>query len=273
MQRVVFSADDFGLTPAVNEAVERAHRDGILDQASLMVAGAAADDAVRRARALPSLRVGLHLVVIEGPAVSPPSEIPDLVNAHGQFPSDQARLGFRYFFRPSVRRQLAREIRAQFAAFAATGLTLDHANAHKHMHLHPVVGRLMIEIGREFGLHSIRIPAEPASTLARTGTLAGIGDRALYAWSRLLRHQAQSAGMVTNDHCFGLAWSGHMTHDRVRRLLENLPDGVSEIYFHPATQRDDVLIRLMPDYEHEAELATLLDRGLVGFNTGHDAAK
>jgi hopanoid biosynthesis associated protein HpnK len=263
MQRVVFSADDFGLTPGVNEAIERAHRDGILDQASLMVAGPAADDAVRRARAMPSLRVGLHLVVIEGQAVSPATEIPDLVDATGQFPSDQARLGFRYFFRPSVRRQLAHEIRAQFAAFAATGLTLDHANAHKHMHLHPVVGRLLIETGREFGLHSIRIPAEPPATLALGGTSAGLGDRALYAWTRLLRHQAQAAGMITNDHCFGLAWSGHMTRDRVRRLLQNLPDGVSEIYFHPATKRDDLLVRLMPHYEHEAEFATLLDRGLL----------
>ena len=263
MQRVVFSADDFGMSPAVNEAIERAHRDGILDQTSLMVAGPAAEDAVRRARALPSLRVGLHLVVIEGPAVSPPAEIPDLVDAAGQFPSDQMRLGFRYFFRPSVRRQLAHEIRAQFAAFAATGLTLDHANAHKHMHLHPTVGRLLIEIGRDFGLHSIRIPAEPPATLARAGTRAGIGDRALYGWTRLLRHQAQAAGMVTNDHCFGLAWSGHMTRERVRRLLQNLPDGVSEIYFHPATERDASLVRLMPDYEHEAEFAALLDRGLL----------
>src|SRR5208282_2125038 len=76
MQRVIFSADDFGLTESVNEAVERAHREGALTGASLMVAGPAAADAVRRARVLPSLRVGLHLVVIEGPAVLPPSEIP-----------------------------------------------------------------------------------------------------------------------------------------------------------------------------------------------------
>ncbi len=263
MKRVVFSADDFGLTVAVNEAVERAHRDGILNQASLMVAGAAAGDAVRRARALPSLRVGLHLVVIEGPAVSRPSDIPGLVDASGQFPSDQARLGMRYFFSPSIRRQLAREIRAQFAAFAATDLTLDHANAHKHMHLHPTVGRLMIGIGREFGLRSVRVPAEPPATLAALGTRVRIGDRSLFAWTRMLRHQARAAGMSTTDHCFGIAWSGHMTHERVSRLLDDLPDGTSEIYFHPATRRDEVLTRLMPDYEHEAELATLLDRRLL----------
>jgi chitin disaccharide deacetylase len=258
MQRVIFSADDFGLTESVNAAVELAHREGALTSASLMVGAPAAADAVRRARALPDLRVGLHLVVIEGPAVLPASEIPDLVDAGGEFPSDQLRLGIDYFFRPRVRRQLAAEIRAQFAAFAATGLTLDHANAHKHMHLHPTVGRLLIDIGREFGLRSVRIPAEPPAVLAACGTRVGLGDRALYHWTAMLRRQVRAAGLATNDHCFGLAWSGHMTTDRVRRLLGVLPEGVSEIYFHPATVSDPSLRRLMPDYEHAAELAALL---------------
>jgi len=258
MRQVIFSADDFGLTESVNAAVELAYREGALTSASLMVAGPAAADAVRRARALPGLRVGLHLVVIEGPAVLPPSQIPDLVDAGGRFPANQLRLGIDYFCRPGVRRQLAAEIRAQFAAFAATGLTLDHANAHKHMHLHPTVGRLLIDIGRDFGLLAIRIPAEPPAVLAACGTRVGLGDRALYRWTRLLRHQARAAGLATNDHCFGLAWSGHMTTDRVRRLLVVLPDGVSEIYFHPATASDPALRRLMPDYEHAAELAALL---------------
>jgi hopanoid biosynthesis associated protein HpnK len=259
VRRVTFSADDFGLSESVNEAVERAHRDGTLHAASLMVAGHAAADAIQRARALPTLRVGLHLVVIEGQAVLPASEIPDLVDADGWFPSDQLRLGINYFFRPAVRRQLAAEIRAQFAAFADTGLTLDHANAHKHMHLHPTVGRLMIGIGRGFGLRSVRIPAEPPGILARCGTHPGIGDRALYAWTAVLRHQVHAAGMAANDHCFGLAWSGHMTTARVRALVAELPPGVSEIYFHPAASRDALLRRLMPGYEHTAELAALLD--------------
>ena len=260
MKRVVFSADDFGLSESVNEAVERAFRDGVLQAASLMVAAPAAADAVRRARVLPGLRVGLHLVVIEGQAMLPPAEIPDLVDASGWFPSDQLRLGVNYFFRPAVRRQLAAEIRAQFSAFAATGLVLDHANAHKHMHLHPTVGRMMLEIGRGFGLRSVRIPAEPPSVLARCGTHVGWGAHALYRWTRVLRRQARQAGMETNDHCFGIAWSGHMTSDRVRCLLCELPDGTSEIYFHPATVRDPLLCRLMPGYEHEAEFAALLER-------------
>ena len=258
MRRVVFTADDFGLSQSVNEAVEQAHRTGTLHAASLMVAGAAVTDAVSRARTLPNLRVGLHLVVIEGPAVLPASEIPDLVGAQGQFPSSQLGLGINYFARPRVRRQLAAEIRAQFAAFAATGLALSHADAHKHMHLHPVVGRLMIDIGREFGLSRIRVPAEPPAVLARCGTRVGFGSHALCQWSRLLRRQVRAAGMKSTDHCFGIAWSGHMTRARLDCLLRELPDGDSEIYFHPAVSRDAELRRLMPAYEHRAEFDALL---------------
>ncbi|MBC7634442.1 MAG: hopanoid biosynthesis-associated protein HpnK [Acetobacteraceae bacterium] len=258
MRNLTFTADDFGLSEAVNEGIERAHRDGVLNAASLMVAGAATADAVRRARQLPGLRVGLHLVVIEGPAVLPPDQIPDLVDADGQFPSDQLRLGINYFFRPAVRRQLAAEIRAQFAAFAATGLPLGHADAHKHMHLHPTVGKYLIGIGREFGLSRVRVPAEPAAVLRACGETIGLGARILPLWAELLRGQIRRAGMSAPDAVFGLAWSGAMTEARVLRLLVNLPNGDSEIYFHPAAGRDGVLDRLMPGYQHEAELEALV---------------
>jgi len=255
-RQVILAADDFGLSKGVNEAVEQACRDGLLTTASLMVAGPAAADALRRARGLPQLRVGLHLVVIEGPAVGP---VPGLVDDAGQFPADQLRLGFDYFFRPGVRRRLAIEIRAQFAAFAATGLRLDHANAHKHMHLHPTVGRLMLEVGAEHGLPAIRVPAEPPGVMVACGTARGMGDLALYAWTRILHSQAQRAGVRTNDQVFGIAWSGHMTAAQIINLAPHLPPGLSELYFHPASHKDALLTRLMPNYEHEAELAALVD--------------
>lgn len=255
-RQVIVSADDFGLSEGVNEAVERACRDGLLTTTSLMVAGPAAADAVRRARSLAGLRVGLHLVVVEGPATGP---APGLLDAQGHFPSRQLGLSLDYFFRPGARRALAAEIRAQFRAFAATGLRLDHANAHKHMHLHPTVGRLMLEAGVEHGLPAIRVPAEPPAVMLACGAVPILGDRLLYAGTRVLRTQARRAGVRTNDYAFGIAWSGHMTAERVTRLARNLPLGLSEIYFHPASHRNAQLTRLMPNYEHEAELAALLD--------------
>ena len=225
-----------------------------------MVGAPAAADAVRRARARPGLRVGLHVVAVEGRAVLPPAALPDLVDPEtGWFPSDQLRLGILYA-RPRARRQLAAEIAAQFEAFRATGLALDHANAHKHMHLHPAVGRLLIDIGRGHGLRAVRVPAEP-------GLDRSPGGRALRAWTRVLRGQIGRAGMRTTPHCFGLRWSGAMTRARVHALLAALPPGLSEIYFHPAAGSDATLRRLMPSYRHEDELAALVDprtRALLG---------
>src|SRR5688572_30956286 len=102
-----------------------------------MVSGTAAGDAVARARSLPTLRVCLHLVLVDGKPVLPVTSVPDLVDSNGYFRTDMARAGAAMFFFPKVRRQLAAEIDAQFSAFAATGLTLDHVNAHMLFYLHP----------------------------------------------------------------------------------------------------------------------------------------
>ncbi|MBX4145210.1 hopanoid biosynthesis-associated protein HpnK, partial [Ralstonia pickettii] len=160
---LIFTADDFGLHPRVNAAVERAHRDGVLNAASLMVGAPAAQEAIERARRLPSLAVGLHLVLADGPATLPAHEIPALVGPDGRFGDAMAKDGCRFFFLPHVRAQLRREIRAQFDAFAASGLPLDHVNAHKHFHLHPTVLSLIIEIGRDYGLRAVRLPYETSA--------------------------------------------------------------------------------------------------------------
>ncbi|MBV8473575.1 MAG: ChbG/HpnK family deacetylase, partial [Hyphomicrobiales bacterium] len=139
MKRLVVNADDFGLAPEVNEAVERAHRRGVLSAASLMVAAPAASDAVMRARRMPTLSVGLHLVLVEGDPATPAAEIPALVNASGRLRADLVTYGSAIAFSAAARRQIQREIRAQFEAFRATGLPLDHVNTHQHYHLHPWV--------------------------------------------------------------------------------------------------------------------------------------
>lgn len=263
----VFSADDFGLSDSVNEAVEIAHRAGVLTQASLMVAGPAAADAVARAKTMPDLRVGLHLVLVEGDSVLGHRALPHITSRDGRFGSDQVARGFRYFFSPAARGELAAEIRAQFEAFHATGLALHHADCHKHMHLHPTVAKLMIAAGREFGLSRIRVPAEPPWVLAACGEPPSLGARALYRWSWVLRRQARRAGLASTDHVFGIRWSGRMTGEKLQALLAHLPEGASEIYFHPATRHDAVLERLMPGYRHAEELGALLALEFNHFET------
>jgi chitin disaccharide deacetylase len=260
LRRLIVCADDFGLDDAVNAAVDAASRDGILTCASLMVGAPAAADAVARARRLSRLKVGLHLVLVDGRPVLPPDQVPALVRADGAFDDNMPRAGIRFFFSPAARRQLAAEIRAQFLAFSATGLALDHVNAHKHFHIHPTIAGLIVAIGREFGVKAIRVPAEPMAPLRRAA--AAEGQRVappLYApWIALLRRRLRRAGLTVNDHLLGLAWSGQMTEARILRLLEALPAGTSELYCHPAVAQTPALARTMPDYRPAEELAALL---------------
>lgn len=268
MKNLIVTADDFGAAVQVNEAVERAHKDGILSAASLMVAGNAAGDAVARARNLPNLRVGLHLVLVEGRPVLPARSVPDLVDAKGLFRTDMARAGAAMFFLPHVRRQLAAEIEAQFAAFEATGLMLDHVNAHKHFHLHPTIASLIVKIGAAHGAKGARVPLEPQGVLARIEKHQPSGVVALTApFARLLRRRFQRAGITAPDQVFGLAWSGAMTPDRVAGLIEHLPDGLSEIYMHPATGNYP---GCAPGYLYARELAALTDPGLPALMAAKD---
>ncbi|HZY95685.1 MAG TPA: hopanoid biosynthesis-associated protein HpnK [Candidatus Cybelea sp.] len=246
MKRLILTADDFGIAPEVNEAVERAHREGVLRATSLMVGARAAADAIARAQRLPSLAVGLHIVLVNGRPLLAPDLVPDLVDEHGEFLSDLVRAGFRFFFRPGVRAQLAEEIRAQFERFSQTGLSLDHVDAQNHMHVHPTVFRLILQIGREYGLRAIRIPREPH------GKTWSIGP-----WLALMRIRARRAGIFCNDYAFGVTEAGDLTEERVLQLLEILPDGVTEIFFHPATRAFEQADRGTERFAWAGELAAL----------------
>ena len=256
MKRLIITADDFGAAREVNDAVEAAHRSGVLTAASLMVAAPQAADAIARARRLPSLRVGLHLTLLQGRPVLPPSAVPQLVNGAGVFPSNPAVLGTRLTASRAARRQLAAEITAQFAAFSDSGLTLDHCNAHLHFHLHPLVGRLMVLIGSRFGLRAVRLPLEPAAVLRRLERRTWSPSTALTVpFARALRRRLAAAGLLVAERTFGLRWSGQMTEARLAGVIRQLPQGVSEIYLHPATGTYPGAAR---GYRYAEELQALL---------------
>lgn len=265
MRQLIVTADDFGLAEEVNEAVERGHLEGILSTASLMVAAPATQDAVERARRLPNLRVGLHVVLANGRPALPPGRIPRLVRADGSFEDDLFRAGVRYFFTPGARRELEAEIRAQFERFKRTGLELDHVNAQNHLHVHPTVLSLILKVGRDYGARAIRIPREPfwpSWRAMRTHPFARLANSAfLLPWLSLMRLRLRLAGIATNDYVFGMIDTGHMTPERVRKYLANLPEGTSEIYVHPATRAWPQAFP--PDYDFAGEFAALIDAGVI----------
>lgn len=255
-RRLIITADDFGADATVNDAVIRGHREGVLTAASLMVAAPAAAEAVALARATPTLAVGLHLVLVDGRPILPAEQVSRLVEPSGVFRNDMAASGATMFFHPLARRQLASEIEAQFAAFAATGLQLDHVNAHKHFHMHPTIAGFILRSGARHGLSAARAPIEPDAVIralepeARAG--AGMPFRVM---AEGLRWRLRRSGLTVPDHTFGLRWSGAMTTARLAGLISELPPGLNEIYVHPATV--DAYPGSAPGYRYRDEFAAL----------------
>jgi hopanoid biosynthesis associated protein HpnK len=165
--------------------------------------------------------------------------------------------GVRYFALPSLQRQLAAEIRAQFVAFARTGLVLDHVNAHKHFHLHPTLLKMIVRIGREFGMNAVRVPQEPL-WFSGGGASAMASTAFLTPWVALMKARLRAGGISYNDHVFGIASTGRLDEAVLLDILARLPAGVTEIYLHPAAHSATPITPSMSHYRHTDELAALL---------------
>lgn len=237
-RRLIVNADDFGRSPAINEAIEAAHRDGILTCASLMVSEPFAADAVARARACPALGVGLHLTLVCGRAALPAEANPGLAGVDGQLPAGAARAGWRYFFRRDLRAALRHEIGAQLDAFARTGLPLDHVNGHLNLHLHPAVFRLLLDLAPARGIRALRLTRDRFwlnARLARGAWVYRLSHAVIFtllsAWAR---PRLRRAGLRHTRHVFGLLQNGRVDEAYLLRLLPRLPAGDSELYSHPS---------------------------------------
>jgi hopanoid biosynthesis associated protein HpnK len=178
------------------------------------------------------------------------------------FSSELTRAGVKYFFSRRAQRQLEDEIRAQFEAFRATGLALDHVNAQCHYHLHPTVLGTILSVARDYGRPPIRIPAEPffASWSATHRDLGGRLSHALFLtpFLQLMKLRLRAAHVRYNDHVFGYNDTGHMTQERVLEFLAALPPGTTEMYFHAATRRWPGIARDLESYQLEDEFAALV---------------
>lgn len=260
-RRLILSADDFGLSSGVNSGIMRAHRDGVLTDASLMVNGAACDEAVELARATPGLSVGLHLVLLQGRATLPPSAIPGLVDAAGMFRNSPVAVGFRYFFTPGLHLQLEREICAQLEKYLDTGLPLSHVDGHLNIHVHPTVVNILIRVAARYGIRAVRLPREPLDVSLRLDGRERLRKLAeSLAFRRLTAFAAPrlaACGIRSPDQMFGLHQSGHVTEPYLLGVIDALQPGVTEIYSH-ASLVDAEARRWRPaNYESEGELAAL----------------
>ena len=236
--RLIVNADDFGASQQVNEAVIRAHREGVLTSCSLMVTGEAFEQAVAMAKEHPSLAVGLHLVVVMGRSVLPPAVIPNLVDEHGYFSNNPLSTGLKYYFSKPAQAELEKELTAQFERFHRTQLPFSHIDGHLHMHAHPVVFKLAMKLGRQFKVQRMRVPQEELGLALRFSaehffrkTLHALFFRCL---SGHMKRRLREKQFLFSDRVYGTLQTGELNLQYLLFLLKNLNSESNEIHCHPA---------------------------------------
>ncbi len=234
---LIINGDDFGYSESVNRGIIRAHREGVLTSASLMVNERAAAQAVELARENPGLAVGLHLVLSLGASALPHLEIPHITDERGRFPDSSFKAGLKYYFSPAARREMRIEMRAQFERFAATGLPFSHVDGHTHLHMHPTVFDELIRLCLEFNVRRVRIVrGEMRLSLRidrRNLPIKLVWGTVFNLLGRRCDDRLNRQNFVRAEKVYGLLQTGNMNEEYLLELLRKIDKAQSEIYLHP----------------------------------------
>jgi predicted glycoside hydrolase/deacetylase ChbG (UPF0249 family) len=224
---LLINADDFGMYPAINEAVIRAFTEGIVQSTSLMVPCPGAPEAMRLLREHPDLPFGVHLSVIRdipqyhwGP-LAPREQVPSLLTAEGGlYPEDRRD----ELLARARRDELEIEFRAQIEAVLAAGLRPTHLDWHCLLDAgRSDVFDVCVRLAEEYKF-ALRVDAQP------------------------FIDQLQRRGLPTADHPLLDSFRLGVTDkaERYAELLRALPPGLTEWAVHPGLGRADAR-RLDPD--------------------------
>ena len=270
MKRLIVTADDFGLTEMVNEAIVEAHRRGIVTSTSLMANGGAFEQAVALARENPNLGIGAHLNLTEGQPVAPAVEVQSLLNGGGSLRGGPLGLAKRLVAGKADLSHVERELRAQIEKILAAGVNLTHFDGHKHVQLLPQVFALVVRLAAEYKIKGVRCAVErvpePIALWRRAngdGALKQFAiGRGLSLLASRMKTKAKRAGLKTPGHFFGIAQTGFLDTGTLNTVLSSLPEGTSELMCHPGYV-DDALRRTPTRLlqQRETELQALVEPG------------
>lgn len=240
---LVINADDMGASPTVNEAIRHAHEKGALTSASIMAGGDAFTGAVELARELPRLSTGIHITLCDGRSVLPKSKIPNLVDGACYFEKSPAKAGFRYWRHwKKLSGQIEAEMEAQFDKLESAGITPSHADSHHHLHMHPLIFRLLSRMCAKRGVKWIRVTREPiwaaiesAPKMAEWGVFSALG-RINSGYSGRLGIRSASCSIDLSRARSAKTGEGKADTDSCKAVLRfiKIPVGpVTELYCHP----------------------------------------
>lgn len=259
MKKLIINADDFGIHESVNNAVIQGYRQGCLTSTSLMPSGRAFNEAILFAAKNPGLGVGIHLTLVAEAPVSNPDHIPSLVDNTGYFAPQYPQFLVRYIMGKISRDEIRRELFAQVQKVVSTGLKISHIDSHQHLHIFPGILDIVIEIAKAYNIKAIRIPDEPYFFWGGYpfSPFRAIARAGLTFLARIARYKSIKNGIAAPHHFFGMLAGGNMKEEYLANILDQLPDGVSEIMVHPGSDATALQETYQWHYHWEQELFAL----------------
>ena len=266
MKSLIVNADDFGLTSGVNRAVIEGHTGGIITSSTIMANMDAFDDAVRLAKDHPSLGVGLHFNITQGMPVAGAAKVRSLTDPRGEFLKSSAMLR-RIMIGQLRTEEVEVELRAQIEKVLNAGLCLTHIDSHKHSHALPLVCDVLVKTIGDYGIFAIRLPQEKWSFNGNGSIkmiIQSIGALSLAQLCRYSSARMQKAKIRTTDAIFGISQSGFWTKQLMLKLIEKLPEGVSELMCHPGYDDQELkTVKTRLRSSRMAELKLLTDLEII----------
>lgn len=261
--QLIISADDFGLTNAINAEIIRCIKEGIVTSTSLIAGGRAADEAIKLAQNFDQCTgLGVHLTLDSEAPVSNPAEIPTIVSKNGRL-LRRAHIMARLCTGQSKIRDVYHEWSAQIGKIFDAGLKPDHIDSHGHIHCFPFLVSLVIEIAKHFGISAVRLPAAPrrlSLSLNRVPGLISLHLAAKFArikFRSVLRHP---------DFMTGFSFGGRYDEKIFLKDIGFLRNNdIAEAMFHPGPGSIDVPDYNSWDYNWAADSATLRSTHIKDF--------
>ncbi len=238
MTRLIVNADDFGLTSGVNRAIVEASCAGMLTSTTLMANSSAFDEAVALAKSQPQLKVGCHVVLVDGEPLS--SGLKTLTGGTTRFKSSLKEFALAAVRKRLSQEEIQREAEAQIRKIQSAGITVSHVDTHKHTHMFPHVLRPVLQAAKACGVFAIRNPFEPARLWPRTAVrrtpalwIRALEVKLLHRYSAEFTLAVNKEQMSTPQGTAGMIATGALDQQLLTGILQGLPGGDWELVCHP----------------------------------------
>ena len=273
MKSIIITADDLGLDTNINRGIAEAYQKGIVTSAALLMNAPATDEGIAIAQGNPNLEVGIHLSIVEGYSLR---NVASTITGEKAYFDNAICLKenwtefIKCYLKGNINlKELEEEFELQIAKFKMNFETIPFLNSTQHLHLLPGIWGIVLKLCKRHRINYIRLPklTLPNNLWWNKRILFLFPFLVLGSYCRMF---LRNTTILSVDHVVGIQFSGRINIDRMKFILSNLNEGISEIVLHPG-YRSNYLLEKLPDsytgFDWEAELLAATSMKIKDFIT------